>query len=598
MFLRSRTRQAGGIDPGEDVKPLLPSLGRMLNMYDASDVAHATYVFDYIQGFDTDPRVKAFANALAEEYASRFADWLGSVFLNRAQRVRKSKYMQELESGLADWVEHIPQILDGKASKLMASYVPEGSRRFLNWDRVEAIGAKILKVVYQDWAKDVARKMASRKRANLEQLPISYDPQWKKYVIDKSQMTYQHRNELKDLGFSYSGPKGVWFIDHLDSDVIRALPQAGKLQRGAPTPSVSVSPVDTKDWFFDEWLPSNIDRFTKVFNDYGRAEGVPYEFKFTLVGEEVEVDFRRNIQTLQQAIEEIESRYGKQDDREGWMQSLEAYRTLKSAKGKAAMHAVDMANNLEHTHGSMMEHFPAGVQRWYPAFLDFKYTAHPRAMIKKIRSEDLRTVAEELLPVQDRKERLVTPHLEHRTPKGLALEISSQKGSANKRKKLEEIKHDYPKLWPQVVEHLKGMPMPKGKKPLVGSERIPRIAARWLRQAGWEHDKAVIEKWLPGALNRQRWNQEQRDQWWKAVQTPGTPEYQRSKKILDSQPRWEKLDGNWILHVPGRPVAALPTTGKQNARNFVIFDIQKRTEIAFLRKDEVHSWLIREAMRD
>jgi hypothetical protein len=329
--------------------------------------------------------------------------------------------------------------------------------------------------------------MASSRRAyGLRDLDVTYNKRTKKYEIAGNRTTWQNKRKLFDLGFRWDRSRKVWITDELDSDVTKAIPGAKDVRRPAPplkpTPTVDTPGIDIHDWFFDSWLPSNIDRFTKVFNGYGRAEDVPYEFKFTLQGREVVVDFRRNIKSMAEAMAELRSRYGGKGDREGWIEAIDTYEMLKgSMGGKSAMQAIDKANNLEHTHGAMMEHFPPGVKRWYPAFLDFKYTAHPRAMIQKIKSQDLRTICKGLLPLSDQKERLVTPHTEHRTPKGLALEISSQRGKAKKRELIEQIKDRHPDLWPQVVEHLQGMPMPKGKKPIVG-HRVRRIASRWMRK--------------------------------------------------------------------------------------------------------------------
>jgi len=476
-------RQAGGFhfESIEDAYKALPSFGRMLDQYDARDVALMTYVFDFIQASDRDPRVKTFYSALAENYAQRFAGWLGHVFLNRANRTHKSKMMKDLEEGLGTWVESIPAILEKKAKPEVSHYVPPASR-FLNFDIIDAIGRKIVKVVYQEWGAAVAGKMAS-KQAGLDQLPISYDKGWGKYVIQGDQMTYQYKQELKDLGFSWNPSRKVWFTDALNSDILKALPEAGKLQRGSPPPTIADVAVDTSEWFFESWLPKNLNRFAKVFNDYGRSVGVPYQFKFFIQGRDVTVDFRRDIKTISEAIAELEARYGKQDDREGWMQAIASYWQLQKAHGPSAMHAIDIANNLEHTHGAMMEHFPDGVRSWYPKFLDFKYTAHPLVMIKQMHSGDFRDLANELYPLSRRNpnERLSPPDVAHRTPKGLALEISSQTGSSQKRKKMEEVKEMYPKLWPQVAELLGTMPMPKGKKPLVGSA-VERLAAMYLHR--------------------------------------------------------------------------------------------------------------------
>jgi hypothetical protein len=225
------------------------------------------------------------------------------------------------------------------------------------------------------------------------------------------------------------------------------------LQRGAP-PASARPAEDLDDWFFTEWLPKNIDRFSKVFNGYGRAVGVSSQFKFTVQGKDVVVDFRRDIQGVDEALKEVKERYGKDNDRDGWLAALSSYYELLNVRGDSAMHAIDMANNLEHSHGSMMEHFPPGVRAWYPKFLDFKYTSHPLQMANTIEDEDLRTLALELLPASMRSERVVAPKLDYRTPKGIALEISSQKGKANKKKKLEEMRKFFPSEMPEVEKLL------------------------------------------------------------------------------------------------------------------------------------------------
>ena len=238
----------------------------------------------------------------------------------------------------------------------------------------------------------------------------------------------------------------------METEALKELPQAAHLHAGPPPPQDP--PKDPKEWFFHSWLPKNIGRFSKVFDDYGRAEGVPYTFQFMIKGEEVEVSFRRNIQTVAEAIRELESRYGGASDRDGWMQAVDSYRELMRATGSAAMQAIDRANNLEHSHGAMMEHFPPGVRSWYPRFLDFKYTASPWQMVNAIEDEDLRVVASELMPLQFRMHRLAPPQTDERTPKGLALEISAQPGKAKKKEMLRMTQKTHPDMYPKVVQLL------------------------------------------------------------------------------------------------------------------------------------------------
>lgn len=443
-----RIRQAGGIDVQEDIYKLLPAMAASASSFDSKDLAYATYVFDGLKETDPNPAVKKFAEALAVEYAHRFAKWLGYVFMNRANRKTSGKLMNQLKDGLAEWVEAIPEIIRTKSKKPLTSYVSKKAvETYLNPDKINRIGAKILSVVYKDWI-----RAQSRTASGLDELPITYNRGRSRYEIPVTELSFDYRDRIKDLGFDWDRGAGVWHMETLDTDAIRALPQVTKL-RHRPMPSKG-PPVDPSEWFFDEWLPRNIDRFTKVFNDYGRTEGVPYEFRFTVTGDDVEVKFQRNITDVGKAVAEIEARYGDKEFRAGWIEAVEAWKALQRVSGSNAMGTIDMANDLEHSHGSMLEHFPPGVKKWYPKFLDFKFSAHPWQMIRAIRDEDLRTIATELMPLHFRKERLVTPQTDYRTARGLATEIAAENGKTNKIKRLRQVKHNYPEMYDEVVAAL------------------------------------------------------------------------------------------------------------------------------------------------
>ena len=443
-------RTAGGIDPGEDVHPILSTLAATLGHSSDWDIAHATYAFDYIAFEDKDSRTSALSYALATEYAQRFAGWLGYVFLDRANMTRRSTVMKGLEEGLGKWVEDIPNMLVGSV-KTPSSFIPEGAGKFFREDRLDALGAKILRVVQGDW------KHSSKQADGQGVLPISWNPEQHTYEIPTSNLTYQNRNKLRELGFEYQGD--VWSTKTLDTQALAALGLVAHIEKVhapvAPAIPATMPSTDPGTWFFEGWLPKNIERFSKAFNEYGRAEGVAYSFKFQVTGRNVNVVFTRNISTIEGAVRELTDRYGGESDREGWMTAIGAWHKLRSSSGKAAMHAVDMANNLEHSHGAMMEHFPPGVRSWYPKFLDFKYTADIWHMIRAIREEDLRTVATELMPMYQRTKRLLVAPTDYRTPKGLVLEIASQPGKAMKKKMLQQVIAEYPKMADQIVGMLK-----------------------------------------------------------------------------------------------------------------------------------------------
>lgn len=436
-------KQAGGLIPenlseADAIKALRAIRPQSLR---TSDLVHATYVLDYLAGGRA--RVKPIASDYATAYAQEFAEWLGYVFLNRANLTRKSQVMKDLEEGLGNWVESIPNSLAG-SPKMPTDFLSGEAKKFLDPDKVNKLGEKILRVVKGDYER--SDKTA---REGVDALPIRYNDALKRYEIPLSQLTYANRKKLRDLGFEYSPT--CWWSVALDSKVLEFIPQAAQIERTVAAPVKA----DPAEWFFDTWLPQSLDRFANAFNSYARQEGVPYSFKFTLVGREVNVQFQRDIKTVSEAIAELRSRYGDAGDREGWMTAVSCYEQLMRATGEAAMHVIDKANNLEHSHGAMMEHFPPGIASWYPRFLDFKYTAHVRQMIKAIKDEDLRVCLTELLPDQLHMDRTIgTPRVDHRTPKGLILEVTSQQGKARKKQKLREVLKEHPDLAMDIMIQL------------------------------------------------------------------------------------------------------------------------------------------------
>jgi len=103
----------------------------------------------------------------------------------------------------------------------------------------------------------------------------------------------------------------------------------------------------------------------------------------------------------------------------------------------------------------------------------------------------------------------------------------------------------------------------------------------------------------PGMNRRLEAADDRRRQWYEALDTPGTPQHDRHLAMLAAQPEWEtQPDGTPVLRSPGRPIVAWPLTGRRNAAEFAIVDPTNVQEvIAYLRKKEVRSWLVKEALR-
>jgi len=102
---------------------------------------------------------------------------------------------------------------------------------------------------------------------------------------------------------------------------------------------------------------------------------------------------------------------------------------------------------------------------------------------------------------------------------------------------------------------------------------------------------------LRGFAERGRRDAERRERHYERGSTPGTPEHARLAAIEAAEPQWEPFEGVEILRSPGRPVAAIPASDRRDSRQFVVFDLETREEIAYLRKREVVPWLVKEALR-
>ena len=175
--------------------------------------------------------------------------------------------------------------------------------------------------------------------------------------------------------------------------VHQAALEAGVLSGGrkARQPGLSVE-QDVREWFFGEWLPKNIDRFTRVFTDYARNKQSSYSVTFTLKGGKVAVKFGRRITTAWEAVEELRHRYLHKHGREPWLEVLDRFVDLAAERSpRKLLSIIDRINNLQHSNGLFMDHFPSSVKSWYGGFLNAKYhSPHADELAKFIPDADLR----------------------------------------------------------------------------------------------------------------------------------------------------------------------------------------------------------------
>lgn len=109
-------------------------------------------------------------------------------------------------------------------------------------------------------------------------------------------------------------------------------------------------------------------------------------------GGKPEAKFDRDINTAWEAVEELRYRYTGRHGREPWLEVLDKFIQLVGERNPVRLvHIIDRVNNLQHSNGLFMEHFPSAVKRWYLPFLNAKYHA-PTAeeLAKFIPDRDLR----------------------------------------------------------------------------------------------------------------------------------------------------------------------------------------------------------------
>jgi len=177
----------------------------------------------------------------------------------------------------------------------------------------------------------------------------------------------------------------------------RLQPVANKIYAVIRADALSAGVLNTtaeqlQQWFYFTWLPGNIDRFSKVFTEYARTKQTSYKFYFSVSNGQVTVRFSRKIDNARDAVEEIRYRYTNTHGREPWLEVVDKFVELVATKNSQELpHVIDRINNLEHSNGMFMEHFPKAVQSWYPGFLNAKYhTPEADELAKYIPDRDLR----------------------------------------------------------------------------------------------------------------------------------------------------------------------------------------------------------------
>jgi len=243
------------------------------------------------------------------------------------------------------------------------------------------VGDSILKVVVRDAR--AAGVLGSNRPMSVNPpigFTLEYDDHANMWFIPTNPRTFNIRERLKGLGFKWNQGDKTWDVQSLTPDIRREF--------GMVTGS-DASRIET---WFAEWLSQNIHRFTRIFTDYARNKQSSYALVFTVSNGKAQVSFERDVDTPAKAVEEIRYRYQGRQGREPWLEVIDRFIDLVDVRNPHhVQQLIDRINNLQHSNGLFMEHFPSKVQEWYGGFLNAKFhTPTADELAKQIPDRDLR----------------------------------------------------------------------------------------------------------------------------------------------------------------------------------------------------------------
>ena len=338
----------------------------IVDSLDDATVAYASYVAMAVPGVRQHLLGKL-GKALLLSYRKRLVDWFEFALVKRAQVGGGGSKIAKIEEGLANFVEAIPDALANHRKIKVSDFVPVSD--YLLPERLDPVGDKIMKVVAAD-------APASGRMASLN-MTLRYHDREGVWFVD-SNNTYAVKDKIRALGFRWNPAMRWWET----SRVTPAMQREFRVEQ--PAPSVQANPQDLRNWYFEEWLPKNIGRFTRVFTDYVRNQQSSYQFIFAVSGDKVTVDFKRDATTPAKAVEELRYRYIGRQGREPWLEVMDKFIQLVDARSPSQIEQlIDRINNLQHSNGLFMEHFPSNVKSWYEGFLNAKYSTPTADMLAK-----------------------------------------------------------------------------------------------------------------------------------------------------------------------------------------------------------------------
>lgn len=355
------------------------------SMSDA-DVAYGTYA---MTALPDNRDLKKLQEALTMAYRKRLLKWFTHAIQIRAKQGGGGTGLKNLKAGIVAFIENLPhQLVRGYSP--MSAFVRGNVTEIVDDAKLDAASAKIFRVV----AAEAGKSGLNVRIARSPGLSLEWDAANRVWFIPPNPATFDIKTQLSRGGFRWNNPKRRWEGARLTPAIKKLIPD----QRATPAPVAPTGPAtlvdEVSDWFFDTWLPRNISRFDTVFNAYIKSDETSYAFTFSLKARKVVVTVDRDLKGPKDAVEELRYRYLGRQGRGPWLEVLDRYVELtKTTTMSKVILLIDRMNNLQHSNGLFMEHFPKSVQSWYEQFLNRKYSAKSAHVLAGfIHDSDLRDV--------------------------------------------------------------------------------------------------------------------------------------------------------------------------------------------------------------
>jgi hypothetical protein len=377
-------------DPAEVTKVINFLAGKVPSMDDKS-VAFGFYCSLGIPKEMYGTQKAKWANTLRKpltlEYRKRMLEWFKYALVKRANMGAGGSGIKAVEAALYAFLEYIPQLLTmgpnaqfdlraflaDKEKSLSRSKSKDdlSQNKYLDTGALTGVGRKILSVLFKDADREglfQRSRAAAMIRMGKFNFPVVWDRKGKIWFIPRTPKTFPVKDQIQGYGFRYNPGLKRYEIVNLTPLIQRDF-QVEQTGTGATGEQASL-----EEWFWNTWYPKNHARFTKVFSDYARNLQSSYQLIFPKT-RKGKVKFKRNIESPEDAIEELRFRYIGRQGREPWLLVMDLFLDLdrKSSAGKDLEHLIDRMNGLQHSNGLFLEQFPANVVSWYKGFLNAKY---------------------------------------------------------------------------------------------------------------------------------------------------------------------------------------------------------------------------------